>query len=550
MSIADFKVTANATCWAVVHVPSGVDILSLPMAIFSKVEMEDSHSGLRVMATRVQEGDVVAMPVRFGSGADSNSMLLDVEVLGTQEIIKLNVNSTDTLSVVKERLSYKCGIPAAEQSLWFGAARLDNDRLTVRQSGLGGGNAWLRVGRCGKIRVTVRVNPFTIVRLMLLPSYSIEYVKEIIAERANIPSERQILLLAGQELPGDVTVRDCGLRNGYELTVANKSGLTKRYPRYQVKVQKIRSPAPHASDLNTSVGDVLASVHSMVDQQAQLQTTVQSLVRSYTDNPVPLASLPGPYDTVAHSKSLRAAAMLQADSALNMSAKTPHGLADMKFGHRHDILHYLAEEAQQAGSEHTTANGLSRMERTRQEYNLLRHDINMENMKKDDKSCKLCGHSKDGDTTAVSKPAPKASASASASASTAASKPVTPNPSAKPATQTATSTAKPSPKAGAASTVSRPSSNIDDKPIKPAQKRAASTTSTVPLDDRPLKPPPKTGSASYDDKPIKPATKPTPKPAKKDKDTASQSSEESVMGDHLLGDPEAVEQWLKDHGKM
>ena len=394
---SDFSVTLEGSSdWVIVHRPTKLEILSLPCELFKDVIIEGEPTAPCIRTRRTIEGDVVTLPIKFSHLKRESQTLITVEMLGSERTVELLVNENDTVAHLKELLEGRIHIPHEEQSIWNGSVRIDDDRAQLSQCGITSRGAWVRVGKCGKLRITVRFNNVVAAKLLVLPSETVECVKEYIATKTNIPSKRQILLVAGRELPSRRTLRECRVTSNHEITVVlNNPDVT--HPKM---VFNDDSFPLTDRDMVHTVETMLGSVHSLVDQQAKLQSTVGDLVGScsFQQKDYTNAST----NMLSQSRQIRAAANTEAGATLRMLSQ-PGQLSNSgseRFSHRQDLMHYLSKEARQFSKDSVLAS-LDRMEQVRHEYNSLRNEINLSNLQNDDSSCKLCGHASKSDTAAA-----------------------------------------------------------------------------------------------------------------------------------------------------
>eukprot|EP01063_Lacrimia_lanifica_P006245 TRINITY_DN13769_c0_g1_i1.p1 TRINITY_DN13769_c0_g1~~TRINITY_DN13769_c0_g1_i1.p1 ORF type:complete len:613 (+),score=209.49 TRINITY_DN13769_c0_g1_i1:145-1983(+) len=596
--------------WAVVHNPTGAVILNLDTEVYNRVDVVSTQGLLApgagggggggdarmyVLAVRT-DGESLMLPIRSGGGAAGQepNRMVSVEVLGSQEAVVLWYHQDETIGDMKNRLAGLCGIPPIEQALWVANARVDNDRLPVRESGIDARNAYVRVGRSGKLRVGVRTSAGACARVMALPSSTVAELKEMIARRINIPYHRQVLMLDGQELPNQASIRECGVFNGIELTVVPRSALAGSVPRFTPAVTPgrfgtamIDGEPMNDEELHEAVDDVLTSVSTLVGQQAQLQRSLQHLVTSCHDSvprrldgslaprtpgapghtPHPHGCHPHgsttPYpgaathDVLSRARDLRMQAAAEADSALRLASYPPYpSMGDRDKAstpwNKHNILSHIAKEVRDFSEDGnaSVANSLSRMERLRAEYDTLRHEMNLDTLRRAlDPKCKLCGgggggEAKGGSAAAAAKPA---AAAAAKTADKPPSAPATKTAASAPAS--ASAAARSSTPPVASSTAARSSSVAAPSTSTAAAAAAARRASAPATDSRPLNPAAKPPVAmNLDSKPVKPSAPPAPSPAPK-KNGGDDDSDESVMGDDVMGDPEAVEQWMRDRGR-
>eukprot|EP01060_Flectonema_neradi_P034965 TRINITY_DN6286_c2_g1_i1.p1 TRINITY_DN6286_c2_g1~~TRINITY_DN6286_c2_g1_i1.p1 ORF type:complete len:552 (+),score=105.57 TRINITY_DN6286_c2_g1_i1:48-1658(+) len=530
---SNFDVTLIAyTDWVVTHVPTGLEMLTLPCDLFRDVKIEGEEAGAPcITARRAIEGDIVELPIRYSKPDNDRQTLISVEMLGTGQTISLMVHEHDTVFHLKRLLEGRTLIPKEEQALWNGSVRIDDDHSQLSHCGITSPGAWIRVGKSGKLRLTIRHRNSVVAKVLVFPSETTECLKELIASRTNIPSSRQVLLVAGRELPPRKTLRECRITSNHEITVVLRNQSEVVHPKLVID----EALPLHDRDISNTVETMLGSVHNLVDQQAKLQSTVENLVSSCSIRPTDYTNTS--IDMLQQSRQARAAATTEAGAALRMLSQPGQFGDDQSFSHRKDLMMYLSKEARQF-SKDTVIASLDRMEQTRQEYNALRNEINLKNLQHEDTSCKLCGHTSKPEQPTTGKPASGSSGTTTGATGTSGTTSSTAKEAEKPPLKTSSSSG-----AITTSTASKPAAKSTSSPVSSRPAASSRITSSVTAS----KPASKSSSPPSSSRP---SPKPSPKPTTTTTDTASNASDDSVMGDHILGDPEAVEQWLKDHKKM
>ncbi len=140
-------------------------------------------------------------------------MLIFVEVIGGGNTITLEVEASDSIENVKNRLAETEGIPYTEQHLVFAGKSLQ-DGLTLSEYNIGSESTLQLVQRpCGGMEIFVKTPTGKMVMLKLEPTDSIENVRKKIHEKGGIPPEFQRLILAGKELESGHTLSDYNIHS-------------------------------------------------------------------------------------------------------------------------------------------------------------------------------------------------------------------------------------------------------------------------------------------------------------------------------------------------
>ena len=351
MRANDFSVTTpeGQSRWCITHTPSGAEVLSLAKHAYSSVAVLQEGGKLFVRAS-YPDTTYLDMPIRNDENTQQQQQpeaILSVEVLGTQHVVIVHANLGETVAQLKLRLASQCGIPAHEQALWLGKSQIESDRLPLRSTGLAVPGAYVRVGRSGKLRIGVRCGA-SVARLMVYPATTVAQLREIAGSKMNISLVRPVVAFAGRELAEEATLRECGIRAGYEVDLVARGG--------HLKAEQ--SGVVHKEEGGGEMGEVLGTVATLVGQQAALQETVSHLLQSYAGSSVkrrsphhPLAYAGAPpgedpsraVDILSQSRKLRATASMEASSALSMTQVSGLPPPEIPHGNRTGVFYFLSQ---------------------------------------------------------------------------------------------------------------------------------------------------------------------------------------------------------------
>ena len=228
--------------------------------IFVGEQLHDQHC---LLDYRIEHESAVHLVLRSGESYE-----LYVDIPGGRSHA-FEVLPTDGLAYIKNKLREREGVPLDLMELYLGEQLLD-DSVSLRENGVTAGSSLRMVIDQGKnTQIFVGLPNRDSMSIWVNTDMTVEQLKELVAERGDIPAELQELYFARQPLDNERTLRSYTIENNHMLHVD-----VIQPPMLKLSV---RFPDGSEQDLEETANQTIAAVKREIEAKYSIPQSQQQL---------------------------------------------------------------------------------------------------------------------------------------------------------------------------------------------------------------------------------------------------------------------------------
>lgn len=279
-------------------------IQSMKEKIASKTGIEVDQQILKSDGKELSsDKTVLASGLKDGSVIDLEQKPINLQVKTTDgKTIPVQIKPSDPIEKIKEKLAQETGVGVDRQVLSFDSKELPNDAI-ASDMGLKDGSV---LGMEASMQLQVKKPDGKTLSVQVLPSATIQSVKEKIAGETGMVVDQQVLKCDGKELPNDATTGGLGLKDGSVLDLEART----------VEV-KVNTPDGQTVSVHMKPSDTIQSVKEQIAAETGMDVDQQVLKCEGKELP---------NDATASSLGLKDGSVLDLEAkAVEVKVKTPDG---------------------------------------------------------------------------------------------------------------------------------------------------------------------------------------------------------------------------------